>query len=87
MICAVALVLRKFYNGALAILSGLMVIFFIGYVQAVARGVDISCGCFGKLSEGAPPWMIISRDVVFLASLGLLWFLETKNNSTNRKDF
>ena len=81
MICAVALVLRKCYSGALAILSGLMVIFFIGYVQAVARGIDISCGCFGKLSEGAPPWVIISRDVLFLLSLGFLWILEIKHSS------
>ena len=82
MICAVALVLRKCYSGALAILSGLMVIFFIAYLQAIVRGINLSCGCFGKFFEDAPSWIIITRDMFFLTCLGLLWMVEVKNNAT-----
>ena len=50
-ICGFALVFRRFYGGALVILLGLVVVFIGATVAAKARGIDITCGCFGHASK------------------------------------
>ncbi len=74
-VCSAALIFRKFYFGALAAVSFMMTVFTVVFLQAQARGIDINCGCFGKLSEGYPAWVIILRDFILLASLAFLWWL------------
>ncbi len=70
--CGLALVLRRLYAGALATLL-LLVIFFTGAtVAARARGLDISCGCFGKASMGWNFWVHVS---VLAGLFGLLLLL------------
>lgn len=76
--CGTALLIRKLYFGALAATTAMMAVFTIGFLQAQIRGIDISCGCFGKLSEGFPAWVIITRDVVLLSSLGFMWWVSLK---------
>ena len=46
-----AIIFRVLYRGGLSILT-LLVLFFIGAtVAAKARGLDITCGCFGHASQ------------------------------------
>jgi uncharacterized membrane protein YphA (DoxX/SURF4 family) len=46
----------------------LMAVFLAAIVSAWARGIDISCGCFGTGADGVPiSWHEIIRDSVFLA--------------------
>lgn len=72
-----ALVGGILYRGGLAILSALTVIFIGAIASAMARGLDISCGCFGAGASGtANPWWMLARDVgilcatIFLALAG-----------------
>jgi len=53
--CGLALIIRRSYRGALLILSGLTIVFVIASVVAKARGLDISCGCFGHASTPKIP--------------------------------
>lgn len=79
MLCGLALLLRKFYFGALTVLSGLTAIFIGALAISWARGLDISCGCFGGHSGEAQYDWWITRDLVLLAVLGyLLWIEYTK---------
>ncbi len=41
------------YRGSLVILAGMVVTFIAAIASAWARGLDISCGCFGERSAGA----------------------------------
>src|SRR5262249_52213799 len=49
--CGVAVVCGLFYRGGLLILNALISIFIIASIVAKARGLDITCGCFGHASK------------------------------------
>ncbi len=66
-----ALVLNLSPRGGTLLLGGLCVVFFVAIGQAVARNLDIDCGCFGTKDASSTGWMALGRDVVFLA---LAWF-------------
>lgn len=50
-LCGAALIFRRFYAGALVTLLALTLIFIGATVSAKARGIDITCGCFGHASD------------------------------------
>lgn len=50
-IAGAALVLGILRSGAALLLGGMLVTFFIALSIAWARGLDISCGCFGHASN------------------------------------
>ena len=54
-------------GGATLLANGMLAVFFGSLVFNWARGLDVSCGCFGSLSLGTINiyWLLI-RDVVFL---------------------
>lgn len=59
--------------GALA--SGtLMAMFTVAVISAVARGISISCGCFGSASDTIT-WITVARDVGLLAACAGLFLL------------
>ena len=71
--------LKKLYPGALAVLLGLIVLFVGALVSAWVRGLDISCGCFGRPDGSANyPWYLF-RDVVILSAVAILGIFEFKN--------
>jgi putative oxidoreductase len=68
--CALGLVFRFLYRGALSILTASMVLFTLATIAAKVRGLDITCGCFGHASQN---WSFPSHLVTNLAILaGLL---------------
>lgn len=69
-----ALVMRWWIGGASLLLSALMFVFFIALAITVARGLDISCGCFSSTGEGKVSWLNLVRDFV-LFSMGAVLFL------------
>lgn len=63
--CGAALALRKLYSGALLLLTGMTLVFFFALVSAKARGLDISCGCFGHLRPHPLIFSIVLDAVLF----------------------
>jgi uncharacterized membrane protein YphA (DoxX/SURF4 family) len=58
--------------GAVAI-SALLVVFIGGIAQALLRGIDLKCGCFG--AEEAASWGTVVRDLAMLApALAVAWW-------------
>jgi uncharacterized membrane protein YphA (DoxX/SURF4 family) len=49
--CALGLVFRFLYRGALSILTASIVVFTLATIAAKVRGLDITCGCFGHASQ------------------------------------
>ncbi len=73
-LCGLALIVRRLYAGALSILLGLMLVFIAGTIAARARGIDISCGCFGHISKNLSfNWHLV-LDFSILAALIVFWF-------------
>lgn len=65
-----ALLSGVFYLGALFLANGMLVMFSSGLSLAWWRGLDITCGCFGKGFGDLPLHWALLRNVV-LISLGL----------------
>ena len=79
--CALGLVFRFLYRGALSILSASIVVFTLATIAAKVRGLDITCGCFG---HGSQHWSFPAHLVTNLAILAGLLLLSFKATSGNR---
>ena len=78
-ICALALLFRFLYRGALILLISLIVVFTLGIIAAKVRGLDITCGCFGHASQH---WSFPAHLATNLAILGALIALSFSNRLT-----
>lgn len=58
--------------GALALLM-LTGIFCIALVAAIARGLQVNCGCFGPSASNTNPWIDLIRDLLTVAACGVLY--------------
>jgi putative oxidoreductase len=74
MLCGLALIVRFLYCGGLSILSALTLVFIGATVAAKARGLDITCGCFGHVSQHWNFWQHMAVDLSILIGLIALWF-------------
>ncbi len=80
-LCALGLVFRFLYRGALSILSASIVVFTLATIAAKLRGLDITCGCFGHASQN---WSFPAHLITNLAILAALLVLLFKATSRNR---
>ena len=76
-VCGVAVIAWPgFRRGALVLLLALMFVFTAAIISAMARHLDISCGCFGA-ATALPLSYALARNVV-LGGL-ILWLLRGEN--------
>jgi putative oxidoreductase len=75
-LCALGLIFRFLYRGALSILIALIVVFTLAIIAAKVRGLDITCGCFGHASQH---WSFPSHLATNLAILAALLALGFSN--------
>ena len=68
----VLLVLGLWVRPAALLLGLLLAVFIVALSQALLRGINLSCGCFGG-SEVAT-WGTVARDVLFLAGAAFVAF-------------
>lgn len=47
-----------------AVVIALLLVFIVGLSQALVRGIDLTCGCFGGADEAT--WGTVWRDVLML---------------------
>jgi putative oxidoreductase len=67
--CGLSLITRVLYRGGAFILTALMALFILITIIAKARGLDISCGCFGHASKYLSFTWHLVLDLVLLAVL------------------
>jgi uncharacterized membrane protein YphA (DoxX/SURF4 family) len=56
----------------------LNLVFIAAMVSAIARGLEIDCGCF-KQGDKDPPLLAIGRDLVFIAMAALVLWQDRRN--------
>ena len=66
-------------------ITGLLILFCIAIIQALARGIDINCGCFGEstpdfLKSGLP---LLFRDLLLLLMALRLNYFVCENTRTS----
>jgi putative oxidoreductase len=72
-----ALIVGAFVSGASLIVTGLLFMFAVALAFSLARGLDISCGCFSTSQNGdLITWTYLARDVVLLAMSCLVFFFD-----------
>jgi uncharacterized membrane protein YphA (DoxX/SURF4 family) len=72
-LAGLTLITGVLYRGGIFVLTALMSVFVIATIAAKARGLDISCGCFGHASQYLSfAWHLV-LDVLLLAGLLVLW--------------
>lgn len=64
-VAGILLVLGVWARPAALAVSGMLGVFVVGIAQALARGIDLKCGCFG--GEEAASWLTVVRDLAILA--------------------
>jgi putative oxidoreductase len=73
MLCGLGLIVRRLYSGVLALLFALLLVFIGASIAAKVRGIDISCGCFGHVSDQLSfAWHMV-LDFAILAAVAALW--------------
>ena len=75
--CALGLVFRLLYRGALSILIASIVVFTLAVTAAKLRGLDITCGCFGHASQHWSFPSHLATNLAILTGLVVLWFKTT----------
>ncbi len=74
LVISVALITGILQQGAALLSIGLLTVFSIAMLQAMARGIDLSCGCFGAAIEAPVSWWNISRNLILMGlALLVLW--------------
>jgi uncharacterized membrane protein YphA (DoxX/SURF4 family) len=71
--CGLALITRILYRGGVFIVTALMSLFIIASIVAKARGLDVSCGCFGHASKYLNFTWHLALDFALLIGLVVLW--------------
>lgn len=72
LIVGACLILGLFMDGALLMATVLYGVFWLAVVSALARGLDIDCGCFGEGSSTVG-MITLLRNTGFLLALVPLW--------------
>lgn len=65
-IAGLALLIPSLRWSAGMILLALLLAFMVGIGQAMVRGIDISCGCFGGDGSATAPIPLLLRDVALI---------------------
>ena len=85
--CGLTLIVRVVQRGGLLILTLLVLVFIGATVAAKARGLDITCGCFGHASQHWSFAQHMAIDLAtFVALAALLWFELVRRADHDQKD-
>src|ERR1700740_1408523 len=76
--CGLALVFRFLHRGGLSIITALILVYIGATVAAKARGLDITCGCFGHVSQHWSFPVHMALDLAIFAGVIGLWFAACK---------
>jgi uncharacterized membrane protein YphA (DoxX/SURF4 family) len=76
--CGLALWFRRATHGALTILGVLMSVFIVASIVAKARGIDVSCGCFGHAARNLSFTWHLAIDLALLAAIALVGWREVR---------
>ena len=80
----IALFLHRFYTGAIIIVALLGLTFLVAISSASWRGLDITCGCFGRAENQTNFPRHIALNLAMLMSAALLAWAEARRHDVTR---
>jgi hypothetical protein len=79
-VCGLTILARRYYHGSVSILILLVSVFIGASAIAKARGIDVSCGCFGHVGRNMSFAGHLALDFAILAALLVVWRWRLRNN-------
>jgi putative oxidoreductase len=73
MLVGALLLLKRLERGAVSLIACLLVVFSLALLSAMFRGLNIDCGCFGKVFAETGTILPLLRNILLLALTGFLW--------------
>jgi putative oxidoreductase len=66
---------RRDWKPAFVLSGALMLLFTVVQIVALIRGLNISCGCFGRPEENPIDWLTVSRTALLMLTAFVgFWF-------------
>lgn len=79
LICGIFLILGVAYRGSVVLVGLMTVVFILAIASAMARGIDLDCGCFkAARSSSESTWKSLLFDAGLLVLLLQLYFSGSK---------
>jgi uncharacterized membrane protein YphA (DoxX/SURF4 family) len=78
-----ALIGRRLYHGAIALCGGMSAVFLVAIASAWMRGLDLTCGCFGKETNATNYPQHLALNGAMLAAVVWLVWLEYRSTSAS----
>ncbi len=66
-VIGMALLSGVYARGAALVAGAMLLGFAAGMIQAIARGINLDCGCFGQFAEAQVSWWTVARNLVLFA--------------------
>jgi putative oxidoreductase len=63
-----------FSRGALVWVGALLIVFSVALLSAMLRGLNIDCGCFGRVWQSTGTFWPLVRNFVLLGIAAFLWW-------------
>ena len=89
-ITALGLILGVVPRASALTIAGMLVVFSIAIAQAITRGIDIDCGCFGSTVQSEVSWLSLVRNaallvgtLIVLSAQGPWWALFSKSSDSS----
>jgi len=80
LICGIALLMGVRVTAAAGLVSSMLVVFIAAILMAMAKNLNIDCGCFGSTNATPVGWPKVMEDVgMLLLGLHLYFYSEPKN--------
>ena len=83
LVAGLALVTGVGARAGAVVVAGLLLAFIVFLAQALLRGIDLRCGCFG--GDEAASWWTVARDVAMLAAALLVAWAPDLRQSAARQ--
>ena len=68
LVVAAALIPRNLARGSAVVAASLLAAFTVGMAQAMTRGIDLECGCFGSGASSEVGWVSLARNATLFAT-------------------
>jgi len=79
LVCGVFLILGIAYRGSVILVGLMTVVFILAIASAIARGIDLDCGCFkAAKSSSESTWRSLLMDLGLIVLLLQLFFSRSK---------
>ncbi len=72
-IAGICLIAGLFTDGALTVVTAMLIAFVIAVESAILRGLDIECGCFSTSDAERVGIQVLLRDVLLLLATVPIW--------------